>query len=165
MTGNLFFHGTFTLNRVWAATPGRVFKAWSDSRLKAQWFTGPPERWTLVRRSMDFRVGGSEVLEGRFNESGMQPMVQENAREALDARMMADVFDDYVHAPMQRIVGNALCSEAERDPRGVADAHAMPDRSYDWREARLQDKEWAARVVDEAGPYRRFFPLGAPDRD
>jgi glutathione S-transferase len=139
-----------------------------------------------------------------------RPMVPEDAHEALDARMMADVFDDYVHAPMQRIVGNALRHEDERDPRGVADAHALLDRCYDWLESRLQAKAWAtcgrftiadcaaapalfyadwvhpiterrhalaayrarllarpsvARVVDEARPYRSFFPLGAPDRD
>jgi len=64
------YHGTFTLKRVWAASPTRVFEAWSNPELKAQWFTGPPQRWTLLRRAMDFRVGGTEVLEGRFEESG-----------------------------------------------------------------------------------------------
>ena len=59
-------------------------------------------------------------------------------------RMIADVFDDYVHAPMQRIVGNALRHQAERDSRGVADAHALMDRCYAWLEPRLQAKEWAA---------------------
>jgi glutathione S-transferase len=138
------------------------------------------------------------------------PMVPRDARQALGARVMADVFDDYVHAPMGRIVGNALRSEDERDSRGVADAHAMLDRCYAWLEPRLQAKEWAAadrftiadcaaapalfyadwvhpisqrhaalaayrarllsrssvsRVVEEARPYRSFFPLGAPDRD
>ncbi|MBB4189362.1 glutathione S-transferase family protein [Sinorhizobium terangae] len=144
-----------------------------------------------------------------FHGSGT-PMVPEDPREALEARMMTDVFDDYIHAPMQRIVGNALRSEGERDPRGVIDARALLDRCYAWLEPRLQAKEWAAcgrftiadcaaapalfyadwvhpipehhaalaayrarllarpsvaRVVDEARPYRSFFPLGAPDRD
>jgi glutathione S-transferase len=144
-----------------------------------------------------------------FHGNG-RPMVPEDAHEALDARMMTDIFDDYVHVPMQRIVGNALRSEDERDPRGVADAHKLLDRCYAWLEPRLQAKEWAAcgrfsiadcaaapalfyadwvhpiterlpalaayrarllsrssvaRVVDEARPYRSFFPLGAPDRD
>ncbi|MEJ2061581.1 MAG: glutathione S-transferase family protein [Gammaproteobacteria bacterium] len=138
------------------------------------------------------------------------PMVPNDPRDALDARMFADVFDDYVHAPMQRIVGDALRGEDERDPYGVRDAHDMLDQSYAWLERRLQEKEWAAcgrftiadcaaapalfyadwvhpigerhaalagyrarllarpsvaRVVDEARPYRSFFPLGAPDRD
>jgi len=138
------------------------------------------------------------------------PMVPADPREALEARMMADVFDDYVADPMQRIVGDALRDRNETDPRGVANAHAMLDRSYAWLDGRLRTRTWAAgerftiadcaaapalfysdwvhpigseqtalaayrarllarpsvaRVVDEARPYRPFFPLGAPDRD
>lgn len=138
------------------------------------------------------------------------PMVPRDPGEALDARMMAAVFDSYVHLPMQKIVGDVLRPEAERDPRGVAEARGHLDRSYDWLEPRLADRDWAAcgrftladcaaapalfyadwvhpigagrpalaayrarllarpsvaRVVDEARPYRHFFPLGAPDRD
>lgn len=138
------------------------------------------------------------------------PMVPADPREALHARMLADVFDDYVHAPMQRIVGDALRGENEKDPRSVADAKGMLDRSYAWLDKRHQGVEWAAcgrftiadcaaapalfyadwvhripqdcvalsayrarllarpsvaRVVDEARPWRHFFPLGAPDRD
>lgn len=119
-------------------------------------------------------------------------------------------LNDYVHVQTQRIVGDALRKQEERDPRGVADAHALMDRCYAWLESRLQGKEWAAcgrftiadcaaapalfygdwvhpiteryptlaayrarllsrrsvaRVVDEARPYRSFFPLGAPDID
>jgi uncharacterized protein YndB with AHSA1/START domain len=62
-----FAYGTFTIERTWAAPPARVFNAWADPKVKAQWFTGP---WTLLRRSLDFRVGGLEVLEARFNDSG-----------------------------------------------------------------------------------------------
>ena len=138
------------------------------------------------------------------------PMVPADPREALDAREMADVFDDYVHAPMQKIVTNPLRGEGERDVRGVADARANLERSYAWLDARMQSHEWAAcerftladcaaapalfyadwahaipphraalrayrarllarpsvaRVVDEARPFRAFFPLGAPQRD
>jgi len=138
------------------------------------------------------------------------PMVPNNPREAIEARMMADVFDDYVQTPMQRIVSDALRAQGEKDPRGVADSHATLDRCYVWLDRRMQEREWAAcgrftiadcaaapalfysdwvhpipnshsalkayrvrilsrpsvaRVVDEARPYRSFFPLGAPDRD
>ena len=138
------------------------------------------------------------------------PMVPRDSREALEARMMTDVFDDYVQAPMQRIVGDALRAQDEKDPRGVADAHSLLDRTYAWLDRRMQGREWAAgarftiadcaaapalfysdwvraippdqaalvayrarllarpsvaRVVNEARPYRGFFPLGAPDRD
>ena len=66
-----FVHGTFTLTRAWATSPTRVFSAWSDPKIKAQWFSGPPDEWTPLQRSIDFRPGGVEVLEGRFNKTGL----------------------------------------------------------------------------------------------
>lgn len=138
------------------------------------------------------------------------PMVPADPREALDARMMADVFDDYVQGPMQRVVADALRDNTETDPRGMADAYSQLERTYSWLDKRMESQEWAAcgrftiadcaaapalfyadwvhpipethsalkayrqrllarpsvaRVVDEARPYRTFFPLGAPDRD
>lgn len=59
-------HGTFTLARLWKASPQRVFAAWADLEVKALWFTAPPDQWTLIERTLDFREGGHEVLEGRF---------------------------------------------------------------------------------------------------
>jgi glutathione S-transferase len=72
------------------------------------------------------------------------PMVPSDPREALDARMIADVFDDYVEAPMQRIVGDALRDSAESDRRGVAEARDTLDRCYAWLDKRLAGGEWAA---------------------
>jgi glutathione S-transferase len=46
-------------------------------------------------------------------------------------------------------------------------AHPIPEgltRVRDYR-ARLLARPSFARAVDEARPYRQFFPLGAPDRD
>ena len=97
-----------------------------------------------------------------------------------------------------------------RDVTTVAEAHTQLDRAYEWLDAHMADREWAAgdgftmadcaaapslfyadwvraipqnfphaakyrarllarasvaRAVDEARPYRSFFPPGAPDRD
>ncbi|MBS0590101.1 MAG: glutathione S-transferase family protein [Proteobacteria bacterium] len=43
--------------------------------------------------------------------------------------------------------------------------HAIPAGPLKDYRARLLKHPSIARVVDEARPYRRFFPLGAPDRD
>ena len=56
-------HTTFTIERVYPATPARVFRAWSDPAAKAQWFVGP-KSWTEQRREMDFRIAGREHLSG-----------------------------------------------------------------------------------------------------
>ena len=65
----LIAHGSFTIERSYAATPARVFAAFADPALKALWFVGPPG-WSLLERSQDFRVGGVEVLHGRFPGDG-----------------------------------------------------------------------------------------------
>jgi uncharacterized protein YndB with AHSA1/START domain len=49
-------HATFTIERVYAASPGAVFAAWADPALKARWFSGPG-----AQHELDFRVGGREL--------------------------------------------------------------------------------------------------------
>ncbi|MEP6504256.1 MAG: SRPBCC domain-containing protein, partial [Betaproteobacteria bacterium] len=58
-------HGDFSINRVYDASPAQVYAAWSDPAVKAQWFIGP-EGWAEVERRVDLRVGGEEILHGRF---------------------------------------------------------------------------------------------------
>jgi len=60
-------HGAFTLERVFAASPARVFHALTDEAAKARWFAGGFEQ---VERHMDVRPGGRERLRGRW-ASGM----------------------------------------------------------------------------------------------
>ena len=136
--------------------------------------------------------------------------VPQDARAAVDVRMMDRVFDNYVHAPVQKVVFDALRAPEARDAQGVAEARAMLDKAYAWLDERMRLREWAAagtfsladcaaapalfyadwshridarfthllgyrarllarpsfaRAVDEARPFRSYFPLGAPDRD
>jgi glutathione S-transferase len=141
---------------------------------------------------------------------GPVKMIPNDKQAALDVRFIDRFFDNYVSTPMQKIVGNAIRAEADRDPYGVAEARVLLDTSYRWLDQTLRGKQWAAgdffsladcsaapalfyadwahaigtefpnvrayrkrllqhpsvaRAVDEARPYRSFFPLGAPDRD
>jgi glutathione S-transferase len=127
-----------------------------------------------------------------------------------EVRMLDRVFDNYVMTPMQKIVGNQLRAEADRDAYGVLEARGLLEKIYAWLDERLAGRQWAsgggftladcaaapslfyadwaheiphafanlrgyrsrllarpavARAVDEARPYRRYFPLGAPNRD
>lgn len=144
-----------------------------------------------------------------LHHAGSVRLVPADPKVALDVRMMDRFFDNYVMTPMQKIVFDAFRSPEERDAKGVADARALLDTSYDWLEQRLAGREWAAgdfsladcaaapslfyadwahpipsalttlrtyrsrllarpsfaRAVEEARPYRSYFPLGAPDRD
>jgi len=145
-----------------------------------------------------------------LNHSTAEPMVPADPRQALECRMMADVFDDYVMTPIQTIVADAMRPKAEKDALNVEQAHTMLEKTYSWLNAKLEGRVWAAsnrftiadcsaapslfysdwvhpipetfanlkqyrarllsrpsvkRVVDEARPFRAYFPPGAPDRD
>jgi uncharacterized protein YndB with AHSA1/START domain len=76
-------HAAFVVERVYNASPDRVFAAWSDAQAKARWYGGSDGEFEL-----DFRVGGWE--RGR----GLLPDGREYAFQAL--------YRDIV--PGQRIV-------------------------------------------------------------
>lgn len=58
-------HGSFTVERVYDASPARVFKAFADPAAKARWFVGP-NGWQEIQRELDLRVGGQEIAQGKF---------------------------------------------------------------------------------------------------
>ena len=139
------------------------------------------------------------------------PMVPADPRAAIAARQMDGVFDDYVIAPLQRMVAAVLREEGKRDPHVEGEVKAVLDKSYAWLDRWMSSRTWAAndgfgiadcaaaaalfyanwafpipetnaalrdyrarllarpsiaRVIDEARPWRDYFPLkgrGAPD--
>ncbi|WP_411032711.1 glutathione S-transferase family protein [Shinella sp. BYT-45] len=145
-----------------------------------------------------------------LHHPGPVKLIPDDPRKALDVRMLDRFFDNYISAPQQRIVFNAIRQEKDRDPLGDREARGMLERAYAWLDRHMEDRLWAtgdaftladcgagpflfyadwthaidpafgnvhayrrrllarpafARAVDEARPYRKFFPLGAPDRD
>ena len=89
-------HGTFTIERRYEATPARVFAAFADPAVKARWFIGP-ESWKLLKRELDFRVGGSELLQGRF-EGKHETLYTARYHEILKDRRIVLVYDMHVNA-------------------------------------------------------------------
>ncbi|MES2101311.1 MAG: glutathione S-transferase family protein [Pseudomonadota bacterium] len=141
---------------------------------------------------------------------GPVPLIPADPKAALEVRMLDRFFDNYISTPQQKIVFDAIRSEADRDAYGVRQAREMLDTAYAWLDKTMANREWAAgehfsladcgaapflfyadwthpigaayphvlayrrrllarpsfaRAVDEARPYRGYFPLGAPDRD
>jgi hypothetical protein len=65
METKLPFHDTFTLERTFKAKASKVFEAFRNLELKSQWFKAPAD-YNMAERSLDFRVGGREVMRGSF---------------------------------------------------------------------------------------------------
>ena len=119
MTATPFYHGTFTLTRAWAASPARVFSAWSDPLIKAQWFSGPPDEWTLLRRSIDFRAGGMEVLEGRFNKTGLTTRFEARYHLIESDRRLVYAYDLHRGDSFHSVTLSSLRLEPEKGPTRV----------------------------------------------
>jgi uncharacterized protein YndB with AHSA1/START domain len=67
--GRSVVHATFSLQRIYDASPAQVFRALSDKAAKARWFEGG-DGWTVIEREMDVRPRGRERAKGRW-PSGM----------------------------------------------------------------------------------------------
>lgn len=67
-------HSTFVIERRYPKSPGQVFAAFSDAEKKKRWFAAG-EHHELEDFTMDFRVGGAERLQYRFNDKSPFPGV------------------------------------------------------------------------------------------
>ncbi len=89
------FHGTFTIDRVYDASPARVFKAFADPKSKARWFAGP-DGWKELQRDMDFRVGGQEIAHGRF-PNGVESKFTARYHEIIPNERIVYIYDMHVN--------------------------------------------------------------------
>lgn len=79
-----------------------------------------------------------------LHHRGAARLLPQEPDAALDVRLMDRFFDNYVMTPMQKLVGDCLREPGQRDPHGVAQAHALLDTAYVWLESRLKVGEWAS---------------------
>ncbi len=167
--------------------------------------------------------GGSVIVEATsivehlaVHHPGPAPLIPADPAEAVVARMIDRVFDNYVMGNMQRVV-SAFFVNRDKPELGLRDApneaeieggKARLRQAYGWLEGWLRNNalpphvslvtcaaapslfyaDWIERIpgdcprlsslraellalpavsrcVEDARPYRPFFPLGAPDRD
>jgi glutathione S-transferase len=89
------------------------------------------------------------------------PLVPADPRAAIEARQMDGVFDDYVMAPLQRMVAVALREEGKRDPHVEGEVKALLDKSYAWLERWMVGRAWAANdaftIADCAAAPALFY--------
>jgi glutathione S-transferase len=79
-----------------------------------------------------------------LHHPGPVQLVPDDARAALEIRMMDRFFDNYVSTPLQKIVGDSLRPADARDAHGVAEARLMLETAYAWLEGRMHGRNWAA---------------------
>jgi glutathione S-transferase len=80
---------------------------------------------------------------------------------ALDCRLRDRFYDQYIHLPMQKIVGDRIRPEAQRDPLGVEQARDQIKAAYAIADNQLRTSTWAAgdsfSLADCAAAPALFF--------
>jgi len=74
---------------------------------------------------------------------GPTRFIPDDAALALQTRLRDRFYDLYVHLPMQKIVGNRLRADANKDPHGVVEARAQLRTSYAMIEQQTAAGAWA----------------------
>lgn len=72
------------------------------------------------------------------------PIVPADPKRAIEARQMDSVFDDYVQAPLTRMVLNEIRAPEKRDALAVEEARSTLDRSYAWLDRWMENRQFAA---------------------
>jgi glutathione S-transferase len=99
--------------------------------------------WPLGRMPM-LRDGERTVVESSIvieyldqHYPGEVPLIPVDPDAALEVRTLDRFFDNYVHAPMQKIVHDSLRAEGDRDRFGVGEARKLLDTAYAWLDLRM----------------------------
>jgi len=75
---------------------------------------------------------------------GATPLLPADADQAQETRLRDRFYDLHVHEHMQKIVGDRLRPEGQRDPVGVEYARAQLRIAYDMIEQDMASRTWAA---------------------
>lgn len=84
-------HEIFSIERVYKSDPGSVYSAWSNVEAKSNWFIGPGD-WSVVQRKLDFRIGGEEILHGRF-PNGKETLYKARFSDLIENQRIVFVYD------------------------------------------------------------------------
>jgi glutathione S-transferase len=89
---------------------------------------------SLIIEYLDIKAGGGRLV----------PM---DAASCLEMRLMDRVFDNYISTPQQKTIADRMRPTDGHDPTGVADAHALLEKTYAWLDGKLNGRSWAAGEV------------------
>lgn len=70
-------------------------------------------------------------------------LIPDDPDQAVEARMLDRFFDNYVMTPQAKVVVDHL-RDGDHDTRGVGEARGLLDTAYQWLDARMAGREWAA---------------------
>ncbi len=107
----------------------------------------PAGKFPVLRDGDQVIVEATVIIEHlALHHPGPAPLIPLDPAVAVQTRMMDQVFDNYVMAPVQRVVNARIANPAHPDPAEVAAGTASLQRSYRWLEHWLGENTLAPHV-------------------
>lgn len=111
-------HATFVLEREYPVPAGRVWEAFADPEIKAQWFGG--SEFVHVTRSDDFRVGGTWIDDGRSSEDGPMSRFRATYTDLVEHERIVYSYDMWLDDAHASTSLTTIALEAVDTPEGPA---------------------------------------------
>lgn len=133
----------------------------------------PLGKFPVVRDTSNGRVVAESTIIIEYlslHHPGPVALLPTDRDLALEVRAQDRFFDQQIHEPMQKHVGDKFRPEAGHDPVGVEQAHAQIEKAYGILETTLTGRTWAAgetfSMADCAAAPALYYanlvhPLGA----
>jgi len=144
-------HGSFTIERIYPTTPGRVFAAWASQAAKDTWFgSGDDFVTTLERYELDFRVGGAERLDGTLPD-GRGFAYEAVYRDIVEGARIIASYD--VRIDGRRTSVSLMTVELEAADGGTRLRMTEQGAFLDGLDSNDQRQEGAADSLNKLGAY------------
>jgi uncharacterized protein YndB with AHSA1/START domain len=139
-------HGAFTLERIYDASPDRVFAAWADPEAKAHWFD---DSHTEVVEH-DFRVGGWERRRGRAPD-GRAYTFQALYQDIVPSRRIVYTYDMLLDGT--RISVSVATVEFRPESAGTRLVYTEQSAFLDGYEPPARREQGMGSLLDELGRW------------
>jgi uncharacterized protein YndB with AHSA1/START domain len=143
-------HETFALERRYAASPQRVFGAWSSQAAKDEWW-GPDEQVEAFEHAMDFRVGGRETINAKLVQPDVTVGFDAQYQDIVDGERIVYSYEMTMNG--RRISVSVATVEFLSDPSGTLLILTEQGAYLDGLDTRAQREDGTAQLLGQLASY------------
>ncbi len=151
MTDPRVDHGSFRIDRTYAASPQQVFAAWASQQEKNRWFGEGDDFLTQTDEyTLDFRVGGDERLAGTL-PSGRYFSYDASYLDIVDAARIVTAYS--VSVDGQRTSASLMTVEFNSEGNETRLVLTEQGAFWDGIDSNDQRKVGATDMLDQLGQH------------
>jgi Uncharacterized conserved protein len=143
-------HGDFSLTRDIRVPVERAFAAFADPAQKKVWFTDGPD-WETTDEAFDFRVGGTEIAEGRLHSDGVVSRFVARYTNIVENERIVLTYDMVVNGT--HISTSVACYEFEPIDGGTRFTHTEHGVHFEGGDSPAQREEGTREIIETLVRY------------